>query len=404
MIIEIVIARELFIFQAGRDTTMSDINRHNADNWIELSSEAIAHNVRVFRELVGEARKFMAVVKSNAYGHGMIEVARTALTAGADWLGVFSSFEGLALRTAGITAPVLLLGPTPQERIPEAIDADLRPTIASITGVEELLRCTSVVARTRCHLKLETGTNRQGFTPLNLWEAVEKLRDAGVLVEGVYTHYADIEDTTDHSFATAQVNRFTAMLDGFAQRNIPVPMAHTACTAAAILFPQTHFDMVRVGIGLYGLWPSKETRVSAGMLGRVQPDLHPVMTWKTRIRQIKTVPAGDYVGYGRTFRTTRTTRVAILPIGYADGYDRGFSGHAHTLVRGVRAPILGRICMNLCMIDVTDVSGVTVNDEVVLIGKDGDETIGAADLAAMAGTINYEIVTRAAPNAPRLLV
>jgi alanine racemase len=159
-----------------------------------------------------------------------------------------------------------------------------------------------------------------------------------------------------------------------------------------------------MGIGLYGLWPSKETRVSAQMLGRNMAELKPVMSWKTRISQIKEVPAGEYVGYGRTFRATRTTRLAILPVGYADGYPRALSGQAYVLINGMRAPVAGRICMNLTMVDVTNIASARCDDEVVLIGNSGDETISAEDLAAIATTINYEIVTRAAPDSPRILV
>jgi alanine racemase len=346
----------------------------------------------------------MAVVKANAYGHGMVEIAQTALDAGADWLGVFSVREGLALRHGGLDAPVLILGPTPAERLAQAIAADLRLTVASAQSVSELLQCGPFANAVRCHVKLETGTNRQGLTANQLVDCVSRLQSAGIAVEGAYTHFADIEDTTDHSYATSQLNRFSTMLSLLSENGCPLPMAHTACTAAAILFPKTHFDMIRVGIGLYGLWPSKETRVSAGLLGRGQPELRPVMTWKTRIRQVKDVPAGEYVGYGRTYRTTRATRVAVLPVGYADGYDRSFSGRAHVLIRGTRAPILGRICMNLCMADVTDIPAAVPGDEAVLLGRSGDETVHASDLAAIANTINYEIVTRAAPGAPRVLM
>ncbi|HUT79118.1 MAG TPA: alanine racemase, partial [Polyangia bacterium] len=255
----------------------------------------------------------------------------------------------------------------------------------------------------RVHLKLETGTNRQGLRGRELAEAANVLRGAGVEIEGAYTHFADIEDTTDHAFAQQQLARFEELLGVLAGLGARPPLAHTACSAAAILFPETRFQLVRVGIGLYGLWPSKETRVSAAERGRNRLGLKPVMTWKTRIAQIKDVPVGEYVGYGRTFRATRPTRVAVLPVGYADGYPRALSGAAHVLAGGVRAPVLGRICMNMTMVDVTDVIAVA-GDEVVLLGRQGDEVIAAEDLARIAGTINYEIVTRAAPGAPRIPV
>jgi alanine racemase len=345
----------------------------------------------------------MAVVKSNAYGHGMVEVARLALAAGADWLGVFSADEGLALRERGIEAPILVFGPTPEAAMETAILRDLRLTIASVAAAKALARCPSA-AKARAHLKIETGTNRQGMLAGELGGAIRGLARAGVRIEGAYTHFADIEDTTEHAFAEKQKARFDEVLAQLAADGVEVELPHAACTAAAILFPETHHGLVRMGIGLYGLWPSKETRVSANALGRNRIDLRPVMTWKTRIAQIKAVTAGDFVGYGRTFRSTRSTLLAVLPIGYADGYDRSLSNSAFAIVRGVRAPVLGRVCMNMTMLDVSDVPNAAEGDEVVLLGAQGDERVTAEDLARLASTINYEIVTRAAPYAPRVVV
>ncbi|MDD5308141.1 MAG: alanine racemase [Deltaproteobacteria bacterium] len=374
----------------------------HANTWIEIDEGALRRNAGIFRALAGADRKLMAVVKSDAYGHGMIGVARAALAAGADWLGVFSSSEGLALRAKGIDAPVLVLGPTPEGRLAEAVAAGLRVTVASIEAAHELARLAPAAAA--AHLKIETGTNRQGLAGDELLEMARVLKRAGVGIEGAYTHFADIEDTTDHGYAEKQLAAFVAQTDLLGRAGIAVRLPHTACTAATILFPDTYFKMVRVGIGLFGLWPSKETHVSAKSLGRNGLDIAPVMTWKTRVAQVKPIAAGDYVGYGRVFRTTRPTRLAVLPVGYADGYDRGLSNAAHVLVRGVRAPVRGRVCMNLTMVDVTDVPGAAAGDEVVLLGRQGDERIAAEDLARLAGTINYEIVTRAAPGAPRVMV
>jgi len=374
-----------------------------ANTWIEVDATAIASNVRVFRDLVGPDRVLTAVVKSEAYGHGLLPVAEVALRAGADWLGVFDVAEGLELRGNGVDAPIIVLGPFRAAQLDRALAAGLRLTVASADAAR-LLASHPQGSGTRAHLKVETGTHRQGLDVDELPAAVDLLRGAGVEIEGVYTHYADIEDTTDHSFAERQRVRFEQCLARLAELGVDPPMPHTACTAAAILFEETYFAMVRVGIGLYGLWPSRETLVSANTLGRNRLGLRPVMTWKTRVAQVKSVESGQYVGYGRTFRTTRRIELAVLPLGYADGYDRGLSGAAHALVRGVRAPVLGRVCMNMIMVDVTDVQGAAAGDEVVLLGRQGDEVITAEDLARLAGTINYEIVTRAAPGAPRILV
>lgn len=375
-----------------------------ANTWIEVDRGALAHNTAVFRELAGPDRTLLAVVKGDAYGHGMLPAARTVLDAGADWLGVFWHGEGLRLREAGIEAPVLVFGATPDRALPAAMATGLRLTVASPAAATELAAARKAApGQVRAHLKLETGTNRQGLREPELARVVAVLCDAGVEIEGVYTHFADIEDTTDHAFAQQQLRRFEELLGALDGLGARPPVTHTACTAAAILFPETHFRLVRAGIGLYGLWPSKETRVSAAERGRNRLGLRAAMTWKTRVAQIKDVPAGEYVSYGRTFRATRPTRVAVLPVGYADGYPRALSGAAHVLAGGVRAPVLGRICMNMTMVDVTD-APAAAGDEVVLLGRQGDEVVTAEDLARMAGTINYDVVTRAAPGAPRIMV
>ncbi len=206
--------------------------------------------------------------------------------------------------------------------------------------------------------------------------------DTALLLEGAHTHFANIEDTTEHDYARGQLNRFNELLARMRQAGFEVPLPHTACSAAAILFPETYFAMVRVGIGLYGLWPSKETLLSAHQEDRNLINLEPAMTWKTKVAQVKSVPAGAFVGYGCTYKTTRPTLLAILPVGYANGYDRSLSNKGHVLVRGQRAPIRGRICMNLTMVDVTDIPGVSLEDEVVLLGQQQDERISAEQMAS----------------------
>jgi alanine racemase len=375
----------------------------SAHTWIELDGAAIDNNVAVFRELTGDRAVLTAVVKADAYGHGMLQVATRALAAGAEWLGVFDAAEGLALRGAGIDAPVIVLGPTGESQLDDALAAGFRITVASVEAAQRL-GARAGAAAARAHVKVETGTNRQGIEPQELPAVIERLGAAGVAIEGLSTHFADIEDTTDHTFAEQQLGRFEACLARAAELGCEIALPHTACTAATILFDRTHFGLVRVGIGLYGLWPSRETLVSANALGRNRLGLRPVMTWKTRIAQVKPLAAGSFVGYGRTYRATRGSRLAVLPVGYADGYDRRLSGAAHVLIRGLRAPVVGRVCMNMTMVDVTDVEGAAAGDEVVLLGRQGDDAVTAEDLARLVGTINYEIVTRAAPGAPRIVI
>lgn len=372
-----------------------------AHSWIEVSRGALAHNVGVFRELAGQ-RKLMVVVKANGYGHGMLEVARLALDGGSDWLAVFDVREAFALRDAGIEAPLLVLGPTPAQALARAAEQGIRVTVASPAAVERILQ--TGPAGLRVHVKLETGTNRQGFDTDELEHVARLLSARRVAVEGAYTHFADIEDTTDHTYAMAQLARFEERVGRLRALGVSPELLHTSCSAATLLFPQTLFDLVRVGVSAYGLWPSKETLVSVRQSGREPVALRPVMTWKTRIAQIKTLETGQTVGYGRTHKTTRPTRLAILPVGYANGYDRGLSDSASVLVRGRRARVCGRVMMNMTAVDVTDVEAATTDDEVVLLGAQGDERISAEELAGLLGTINYEVVTRAEPRGPRRVV
>ena len=375
-------------------------------SWLEIDRAALKSNISAFRRLVGEDRKVLLPVKANAYGHGMELVAGAAIEAGVDWLGVHSLEEASALRRAGFTCPILVLGHVPLSRLPEAVAQDLRLVVCNEETVRGLGKATAAGAgKARIHVKLETGTNRQGVEGEELEGLVrEALVSPGVDVEGACTHFANIEDTTDHGYAMGQVRRFEEGLERLAELGAAPTVRHTACSAAAMLFPETHFDMIRVGISVYGLWPSRETFVSMLQTDRPEVGLVPVLSWKTTISQVKTVREGSYIGYGCTYRTTRTSRIAILPIGYSDGYDRGLSNVAHVLIRGVRAPIRGRVCMNLTMVDVTDIPDARLEDEVVLLGCQGEERITAEDLAGWSGTINYEVVARINPLLERVAV
>jgi alanine racemase len=336
----------------------------------------------------------------------MIEVARVAADASADWLCVNNVDEGVALREAGLTLPILVMGYVPLDGLDEVVDNTLQPIVYNLETLERL----DAIASSRgsnvgVHMKIETGTHRQGILERDVPEFVARLRGARALtLAGVTTHFANIEDTTSYDYATSQMAVFSRVADVIATLH-PVPfLRHNACSAAALLFNRTHLDLVRVGISLYGLWPSKETYVSCLERGKPSLDLKPVMAWKTRIAQVKQVPEGEYVGYGCAWRATRTTRIAVLPVGYYEGYDRELSGLAHVLVRGKRAPVRGRVCMNMCMVDVTDIPGAGLEDEVTLLGRQGDERITAGQLAAWRGTIAYEIVARIHPSLPRVVV
>ncbi|HEX4824598.1 MAG TPA: alanine racemase [Candidatus Polarisedimenticolaceae bacterium] len=375
-------------------------------NWVEVDAAALTNNVAEFRRRLGTGPKFGAVVKSNAYGHGMREVAGIVESAGADWLCVNNIDEGVALRATGTKLPILIMGYVELASLHAVVENQLDPIVYNDETLDKL-EALAAAARKKIgvHVKVETGTHRQGVLERDVPAFVKRIQKSNALtLAGVSTHFANIEDTTDHGFAEQQIAAYTRILESISVIGAWPLLRHSACSAAVLLFNRTHLDLARVGISLYGLWPSKETYVSCLERGKASLDLKPVLTWKTRIAQVKDVPEGGYVGYGLTWRATRPTRIAVLPVGYYEGFNRELSGLAHVLVRGKRAPIRGRICMNMCMVDVTDIPSASLEDEVVLLGKQGDEKLTAEQLAAWCGTISYEIVSRIHPSLPRVLV
>jgi alanine racemase len=369
--------------------------------WVELDRAALLHNVRVLKRLIAPA-KFMAVVKGNAYGHGMVEIA-TTIAPYVDWFGVNSLDEAEGLRAANIGQPVLIMGATPPERLPGVVRGGFRQVVYDRAGAEALAAVAARLgAHAIVHLEVETGTNRLGARGAAAAELAAFIRAQSALVlEGIYTHYANVEDTLDNSYAEHQLHRYRATLtdvgacDGL--------LTHTAATAAGILYPQTRFGMVRVGIGLYGLWPSAQTAEAARRAG-IALDLRPVLSWKARVVHLNDVPFGEPVGYGCTYVATRPRRIAVLPVGYYEGFDRGLSNRGRVLIRGQIAPVVGRVAMNMTMVDVTDIPGVAVGDEAVIIGRQGEVSLTAEDMAALLDTINYEVVTRINPALPRVWV
>jgi alanine racemase len=386
--------------------SMSELPTHASSlNRVEVHAGALRNNVSEFRRRLGSATRFGAVVKSNAYGHGMLEVAEVVTGAGVDWLCVNSLDEAVRLREAGHARPILIMGYVPLAHLDAVVEHGLRPVVYNLETLERLDEHARRRGRTvPVHLKIETGTHRQGLTERYLDRYLEHVAAApGLKLEGLTTHFANIEDTTDHSYAQSQIEAFTRVRRRLIERGVAPPLYHAACSAAALLLDDTHLDLARIGISLYGLWPSRETYVSCRDEGIPLLDLQPALTWKTGIAQVKDVPEGAFIGYGCSYRTTRPSRIAVLPVGYHEGYDRGLSGVAHVLVGGRRAPVRGRVCMNVCMVDVTDVPGVKLEDEVVLLGSQGDERISAEQVAEWCGTISYEVVARIHPALPRIV-
>lgn len=372
---------------------------------VKISRAALAHNLAQFRRLAPGAL-LAPVVKANAYGHGLVPVAQILEREGADQLCVNALYELAALRAAKVRLPVYVLGWVPPQQMDLA--AQLDASIVVFDG--ETVKAASEAATTHgtamgLHIKLETGNNRQGVALPEALELAQLIHDLpGVTFEGLSSHYADIEDTTDHQFAKGQLTRFNEAHDTLVKAGHRPRLRNFSNSAATILWSETQFEMVRVGISMYGMWPSKETCVSAVMLHREKPELRPVLEWTTRIAQVKEVATGEYVGYGRSYRATHPTRLAILPVGYYDGYARHLSNLAHVLVNGAIAPVRGRVCMNIIMVDVTDVPNAGVGDEVVLLGQSGDCRVTAEELAQWGGTINYEVTTRINDTLPRVVV
>ena len=362
------------------------------DAWLrlEVDTEILRANLAEFRRLVRPPARLMAVVKSDGYGHGLVLAAGAFLAGGADWLGVHSVTEAAALRSAEITAPVLVLGPATTAEAALAADLDCDLVVGSLAALEAAARA----GGGRVHLKVETGVNRQGLVDSELDAALACLAAApGLELVGLASHFADIEDTTDHAFAREQRDRFDTWVGRLAAAGHTDLRHHMSCSASTLLWTDSHRDLVRVGISAYGIWPSRETRVAARSAGREDLNLRQAVTWKVRVAQVRPVPAGQTVGYGRTWLAPVDSRIAVLPVGYADGYPRSLSGGAHVLIRGCRAPVCGRICMNLCMVDVTRIEGATAGDEAVLLGRQGDDAITTEQMADWLGTITYEVLT-----------
>ena len=377
----------------------------DALTWVEISKCALQNNIKQFRNIISRDTILCPCVKSNAYGHGLIETAKIFLKAGADWLSVNALYEARALRKTGITAPVYILGYVPFKGIHEALELDCRLVVYNYETVNKIGEAAQQSGKTaRVHIKVETGGNRQGVLENELFEFAKHINTfKNIEIEGLATHFANIEDTTNHSFAELQFRRFETAANHLGSAGIDIPIKHCANSAATILFPKTHFQMVRVGISSYGMWPSNETYVSFVKERKNNFNLIPAFTWKTRIAQIKTVPAGEFIGYGCTYKTSHETRIAILPVGYYDGYDRGASS-GHVLIRAKRAAIRGRVCMNIIMVEITDIPEAKIEDEVVLIGQSSDEIVSAEQFAQWAGTINYEVTTRVNDRIPRIVV
>jgi len=365
--------------------------------WAEVDLSAIRHNLAVVREIVGPQRLIMAVVKADAYGHGALPVAREVMKAGADWLGVALVEEAIELREGGIEAPILVLGPV----FPSQAQAVVERDISVCLFTEELASALNGAAskgatKAKVHVKVDTGMNRLGIPSHKSLEFLSLLKKyPKVEIEGIYSHLATA-DTPESEFCFLQMERFFQVERMLKEEKTKSGIRHLANSAAIFGLEAARLDMVRVGIALYGC--------TSGPRREIKPPLIPALSWKTKVAHLRDVEAGDSISYGCTFVASKRSRIAVIPVGYGDGLPHGLSNKGEVLVRGRRAPIVGRVCMDMTMVDVTHIEGVEIEDEVVIIGAQGSERITAEEVAEKLGTISYEVLCGIGKRVPRVHV
>jgi len=360
-----------------------------------IDHSALRWNLAQIRNKVGPKVKILSMVKANGYGHGAAAASRTLGTAGGDAFGVATLEEAVELRETGIQTPIIVLAGVYPNQIEQFLSHSLTPVVHEVAGLKHLDDAVKSSGSTlNVHVKVDSGMGRLGFlaAEADCWiPELKKLR--ALKLEGIFSHFSHAE-SVQGDYTRKQLEIFTGVVENLRRQNITLPLVHLANSAATITLPAAYFDMVRPGIMLYGVYPSPEMAS--------QISLKPVLTWKTRILQLKKAPPESSISYGQTFITKRESTIATLPIGYADGYQRLLSNRGQVLVRGQRASVVGRVCMDLTMIDVTDIRNVQQGDEVVLLGRQGDAEISADEMATWANTISYEILTSIGARVPRI--
>jgi alanine racemase len=367
-------------------------------SWAEIDLDAVAFNVQGFKRQVGDKVLLGVVVKGNAYGHGAVELAKTCLQSGANWVIANRSNEAVELRQGGITAPILVLGYMMPQEADRMVRWNLRPTVSNVEQLEAL----SAAAARRgadapVHVKLDTGLSRQGVMPAEALDYVRTVASTPhIILEGMYSHFAVADEGKPESVAYTrqQFEAFITVRDDLKHAGSNIPICHICNTAATINYPEMHLDMVRVGSGIGGIYPSADVK-------RTVP-LKPALSLKSHVARVSVLPPGTSVSYGRTYVTTAPTKVALVPMGYGDGYRRGLSNRGCVLIRGQRAPIVGRVCMDQCMVDVTHIPDVRLHDEAVLIGSQGQERISGEEVGELVGTNAYDITTTLTARIPRV--
>lgn len=362
-----------------------------------IDLEAIAYNTRALKAHIGPDVEMFAVVKANAYGHGLIPVSRTVLENGATRLAVGRVDQGIQIRQAGITAPIVMLDYTMPAEAETVAANDMVATVNTIEGARALSARSVALGKTSLvHVKVDTGMGRYGLLPEEVLPFMEQISTLpGLDIEGLYTHFATA-DQQDKTYVYQQYDTYAAVLQAVEAAGYHIRVRHVANTAAVLDMPEMHLNAVRPGIALYGMYPSGEVSTTVR--------LRPALSLKSHVGRVRTLPTGSSISYGRTYVTSHPTPVALVPVGYGDGYHRLLSNRACVLIKGRRAPIAGRVCMDKFVVDISGIEGVKQDDEVVLIGSQGEETIRAEELAALADTINYEITTSISSRVPRIYV
>lgn len=363
--------------------------------WVEIDLNALRHNLLAVKKRVGPQIKILGIVKADAYGHGDYEVSRVLLNNGVEMLGIAILEEGIQLRDKGINAPLLILGGIFEEQIDSIIHYDLIPTVYDLKLAEVLSKKAAYFnKKLKVHVYVDTGMGSIGVKHDNAVEFVKFVKDLkNLIIEGIYTHCSS-SDEKDSAFTNLQIKRFRDVLDALDTSKVRIPLRHMANSGAILGYPESYFNTVRPGLSLYGLYPSEDVSRDIG--------IRPVMSFKTRIIHIKDMESGDVVGYSRVYRIAKPTRVATLPLGYDDGYNRLLSNQGEVIIRGKRASIIGRVCMDQCFVDVTNIKDVFVGDEVVLYGSQAQETISVESIAKQLNTIPYEVTCSISKRVPKI--
>ncbi len=365
--------------------------------WAEIDIDALKSNMNQIKARVGENVRVAAVVKANAYGHGSLEIMEPLMEAGAEMIVVSSVNEAVEMRKRFTRAQTLVLGLTPEDNVEDVIKYGIIQTITSENQAVILSETAERLGMgVSCHIKIDTGMNRIGFKVTeDSADCIKRISELpGIHINGMFSHFATA-DEADKTFMKLQFERFCRMSDMLEERGVKPPIKHIANSAAILDFPESHMDMVRSGIITYGIYPSDEVNHDC-------IELKPAMSLKTRVSHIKRMSEDEGISYGLTETVGKGSIIATVPVGYADGYMRAFSGKADVLINGKRARIKGRVCMDQMMVDVTDIPGIGVGDIVTLIGNDGDETITVDELAGIAGTISYELLCMIGRRIPRV--